>query len=367
MHKYIVLVSPAYGGAEKRFFDIFTTLLRRGEAVSLIAPSSLVDSLREDYTDRPDVLAALIPVSLDVWGRFAFIRGFRTLMKGLPRGGHFHYPLNCLWPLHLLRGDSVSMSVADCTSVPAFFSNKKTSWWAWLSFFFVRRIDVLSPDIYRALRGHFRFQYMSLTPGGTYLVPDTMVACMREPTVVFFGRLVHGKGLSDFFDVLPALWVRLRDRVPVGFSFQVAGYGDLESFVVKRVEALKRDGVPISFIGYRVASQLLPRCSVFLSLQEATNYPSRVVAESLMAGCAVIIRDTGDSRLFGTDLPGLQYCHAKLDSDQLAEQIVSSVFGFQYNTNFEDRVREAAIARFGSHAYIDYFQNIMTGKPVRSC
>lgn len=362
MHKYIVLVSPSYGGAEKRFFDVFTALLHRGEEVSMIAPSILIDRLRQDHADRPEVLASLISVPLEVWSPLTFIRNFRVVLKGLPRGGHFHYPLNCLWPLHVHRGDAVTMTVADCTSVPSPFSRKRTSRWAWLNFFFVSRIDVLSPSIYAALRKHLRFQRMSVTPGGTYIVPPPHVPGVRKPIVVFFGRLVPGKGLPELFSILGAIWLQLRDRVPMEFSFQIAGYGELESYVVARVAELKLAGVPISFVGYRVANELLSRSAVLLSLQEPTNYPSRVVAESLMAGCEVIVRDTGDSRLFGTDLPGLRYCVARLDAGELADLIAVSISELLGDTGFEARVREGAMARFSAPAYIDYFQSLTSGE-----
>ena len=46
MRRYIVVTSPSYGGAEKRFFDIFTSLRRRGVDVTLISPTNLVEQLK---------------------------------------------------------------------------------------------------------------------------------------------------------------------------------------------------------------------------------------------------------------------------------------------------------------------------------
>src|SRR6185312_1644365 len=98
------------------------------------------------------------------------------------------------------------------------------------------------------------------------------------------------------------------------FEFRIAGYGPLQEHIAQRVAFLAGAGVPIAFIGYAAADALLPATAVVLSMQEVTNYPSRVVAEALMAGCAVVVRDTGDSREFGSDLPGLVYCSAHLDA-----------------------------------------------------
>lgn len=363
MRSYIVLVSPSYGGAEKRFFDVFTSIRRSGEDVVLVAPSSLVDQLKADHQDRQDVLAALVPVTMGAWSRLEFVRRFRRLLQTFPLGSSYHYPLNCLWPLHLGRGDRVSMSVADCTSIPGPFAGKRTSVWAWISFFFVAKIDVLSPTIFSAMRRYRMIKRMSLTPGGTFLVPPPPVESGKSPTVVFLGRLVQGKGIDHFLDVVPDLWARLNETVPRGFAFQIAGYGSLEGHVAARVKTLASAGVPITFIGYAAAEPLLTRAAVLLSMQEVTNYPSRVVAEALLAGCGVIVRDTGDSREFGDDLPGLVYCQHKLDAREMADQLTMLIGNVILDPEFPKKIRGAALTRFNSSQYIDYFRNVICIKP----
>jgi len=367
MRSYLVIVSPSYGGAEKRFFDVFTSLHRQGADIALIAPSSLVDQLKADHPDRPDVLAALMPVEMAGWSRLDFIRKFRRMLRTLPRGSSFHYPINCLWPLHLGRGDRVSMSVVDCTRVPALSGGTLTSAWTWLTFFFVGRIDVLSPTILAAMRNYRAAHRMSLTPGGTFLVPPPPHhASGKLPTAVLLGRLVPGKGVDDLLDVLPEVWSRLRGRAPQGFKFQVAGYGPLEGHVVERVGQLVRSGVPLEFVGYAAADALLSKAGVLLSLQEVTNYPSRVVAEGLMAGCGVIVRDTGDSRQFGSELPGLVYCKARLDATELADLLTMLLDKVMFEPTFSHAVRDAACSRFSSQLYIDYFRDVMSAEPASS-
>ena len=360
MRSYIVIVSPSYGGAEKRFFDIFTSLRRGGTDVALIAPSSLADQLRADHPDRRDVMSAMMPVAMGAWSRLEFIRKFRRLLRTLPQASSFHYPLNCLWPLHLGRGDRVSMSVADCTSVPSPFAGKRTSLWAWISFFFVAAIDVLSPSVFSAMRGYLMAARMSLSPGGTFLVSAPLSSSSRSPTVVFLGRLVPGKGIDDFLDVVPELWSLLLERVPTGFAFQIAGYGAMQDHVSRRVAALARDGVPIAFLGYADATDLLARSMVLLSMQETTNYPSRVVAEALIAGCTVVVRETGDSREFGDDLPGLVYCRPRLDARELANRIAQLLDQALGEPGFLGKVSEVACARFSSPKYLDYFRKVMS-------
>jgi glycosyltransferase involved in cell wall biosynthesis len=364
MRSFIVIVSPSYGGAEKRFFDIFTALRRRGDDVALIAPSSLVVRLREDHPDRKDLADALISIDLPAWSRLAFMRRFRTLLKQLPRGAHFHYPLNCLWPLHLGRGDRITMSVADCTSVPGPLSRKRTDVWAWVAFHFCERIDVLSPAVYDAMKRGRHAPRMSLTPGGTFLVPPAPATGAKRPTAVFLGRLVPGKGLDALLDVLPATWTLLRDRVPSDFEILIAGYGTLEEHVATRAAALRERGVPVTFVGYAEANTVLAPAAVALSMQDTTNFPSRVVAEALMAGCGVIVRDTGDSRQFGEDLPGLAYCGAQLQADELAGHLATLTGSVLNDAAFRERTRAAAMKRFCSPGYLDYFHSVLFGGPV---
>lgn len=364
MPSFIVLVSPSYGGAEKRFFDVFTSIRRCGEDVILVAPSSLIDQLKTDHQDRQDVFVALVSVPMDSWSRFEFVRKFRGLLQSFPLGCSYHYPLNCLWPLHLGRGDRLTMSVVDCTSVPGPFANKRTNIWDWFSFFFVTKIDVLSPAIFSAMKRYSMAGRMSLTPGGTYLVPSVSVTFTKFPTVVFIGRLVPGKGVDDFLDILPDVWMYLSEMVPLGFEFQIAGYGSLQGHVADRVQKIARSGVPITFIGYAFAEPLLARSAVLLSMQEFTNYPSRVVAEALLAGCGVIVRDTGDSREFGNDLPGLVYCQGRLDAQEMAIQLGLLLNSVMLDPGFADKVRAKALERFSSKKYIDYFRQVIFGQKV---
>lgn len=358
MHSYIVLVSPSYGGAEKRFFDIFTSMRRAGVEIGLIAPASLTQLLMDDHPERRDVFDAIVTVPLGAWSRAGFVKAFRVTLRGLPRRSNFHYPLNCLWPLHVGRGDRVSLSLVDCTRVCAPFGGTLTSAWGWLSCFFAARVDVLSPAIFDAMRRFRMAPKMCLTPGGTYMVAPDATLVRKAPVIAFISRLVAGKGVLDLLYVLPALWDRLRETAPSGLAFQIAGYGALEPEVTARVAVLAAAGVPVTFIGYAVAAQLLPSCAIVLSLQDVTNFPSRVVAESLLVGCAVIVRDTGDSRQFG-QLPGLLYCQPQLDANELGAMIEMLLEQVLHQPGFQEELRSAGLVRFSAASYIDYFTDVI--------
>jgi len=361
MPSYIVVVSPSYGGAEKRFFDIFRSLRAQGTDVVMIAPSTLTERLLADHDNPPELASAMLSLDLPAWSRKCFIAGFRRLLSTLPRGSRFHYPMNCLWPLHLGRGDRVTMSVTNCVKVPGPSAANHTGLWTWLSFFFVDRVDVLSPAILSQMGRYRMARKMSLTPGGTFLEAVAPSGQPRRPTVVLLSRLIPKKGIDDLLDVLPQVWAALRDRAPSGFGFEIAGYGPLQEHVVERVDALARSGVPVSFVGYADATELLSRSAVALSMQEVTNYPSRVVAEALVSGCAVIVRNTGDSMQFGDDVPGLAYCAAALDPAELATLLADRVNRVVADDGFSIRIAAAALDKFSSKASVAYFHAMLIG------
>lgn len=359
MPSYIVVISPSYGGAEKRFFDIFRVLRSQGVDIKLIAPSTLTERFLADVVNPADLAPAMLPIDLPVWSRKLFTLGFLRLLSTLPRGARFHYPMNCLWPLHLFRGDRVTMSVTDCVKVPAPWYGNRTRFWTWLSFFFVDLVDVLSPSIMSQMSSYTMVRKMTLTPGGTFLEDVAPISQPRRPTVVLLSRLIPQKGIDDLLDVLLQVWAALRVRVPSGFGFEIAGYGPLKEHVIERVDALARIGVPVSFVGYVNASELLSRSAVVLSMQEVTNYPSRVVAEALTLGCAVIVRNTGDSMQFGHSLPGLAYCSEVLDPAELSQLLVNLFNRVISDEDFSGQISQAASDRFSSKACIEYFRALL--------
>lgn len=361
---YLVVVSPSYGGAEKRFFDIFRAMRARGADVQLIVPSSLGDRLLGDHAVEPEVASAVIPVAMDTWSPAAFVRGYRAILRTLPRGSHFHYPMNCLWPLHIGRGDKLSMSVTECFQTPTPFTTDRTMLRTWASFFFVDRIDVLSPSSLSRMARYRMARKMSLTPGGTFIEAQPIGGVSKAPAAVTLSRLIPGKGVDDLLDVLPAVWARLKPYVPADFSFQIAGNGPLAEHIEARVAGLSQSGVPVAFLGYADALQLFARVAVVLSMQAITNYPSRVVAEALASGCGVIVRDTGDSRMFGPDVPGLVYCKADLDADELAGQIRGFVEAVTTDPAFSNTVQQAALEKFSAKQSVDYFLSLMGGPAI---
>jgi glycosyltransferase involved in cell wall biosynthesis len=356
---YIVIPSPSYGGAEKRFFDIFVALRRQGSCISLIAPDQLIDAFIRDYKDRDDVFSYLLPVPIKKWSRSRFIFELYKTLRNIPNGQNYHYPINCLWLLHIGRSDRVTMTVADCKRPPRLLGGTVNSVWTWLSFFFVEKVDILNPDIFSAMQGYLAAPKMDLTPQGTYILPPKKISSIKEPKIVFLGRLVPDKGIKELLTLIPEIWRNLCKKRKANFKFEIAGYGNLESYVMDSVRVLCQAGIPISYVGFKNSHEFFASASIVLSVQRGTNYPSRIVPEALMAGCGVIVRDSGDSRRFGENIPGLLYCSEELETKELAAQIENLFCRINYEAHFQDSIRDFASARFSNQETITYFSDIM--------
>ena len=360
-NSYIVIISPGLSGAEKRFFDVFCGLLSKGKKVHFVVPSMLADILRAEYGDR-DVFDSVIEIKMQRWSRLGFVLGFHKLLKSLERGSLFHYPMNALPFLHLLRGDQVTMSICDCEVVPTpwrFYS--KRSFYTYLVARFSRKVDILSPQIFRgaSLHGSLKNK-VQLTPGGTYIGGFSRGSIEKSPVVAFIGRLQTNKGIMEFLRIFPEIWSRIKTEVPPGFKVCIAGKGVLYETINQMTTDMRQEGMPIFCQGYVKVPEFIRPVSVVVSLQQNTNYPSRVVAEALLSGASVIVRDTGDSRMFGTSLPGLYYCGAELDAIELSSLILSTLKRYASDDGFALNVSRESEQVFCSQKYIDYFDALIS-------
>lgn len=349
---FFVLVSTSIGGAERRFFDIFLDLRSMNKSLYIIMPFSLAKML--NCTEQEGVI--VIGVDTDNLAKF-ILKYTHFLNSATFSGCSFHYPINCLFFLHFFRKHKVSMSLTNCYYTPKLLSKNKSLVRQYISMFFVNHIDVLSPTIYKNLSYTFN-KKVSLTPNGTYIKSGIYKnEFNKKNNIGFLGRLVEGKGLEDFIHIYESLWLKYKNQLPQDFCFIIAGYGKNEEIIRHYVNYLSNKNIPIKFLGYKNTDDFLAKCKVILSLQKITNYPSRVVAESLLSGAHVIVRDTGNSRDFG-QLNGLHYISEKLDVDEIGN-LLSNIFEKYASENYYNKIIEDAKIRFSNKIVLDYFLKIM--------
>lgn len=347
-YSYIVLVSTGIGGAEKRFFDIFRACLQTNKSVFLVLSAALHKKLAVDSDEN------LIIIGQPEDNLLRFCRQYSQWLRGMNgKEAVFHYPMNCLFFLHLFKPHQLSMSLTNCYEPPALFTPKRSLLRQYITSMFVSRIDVLSPAIYQQV------SKFTLTPKGTYIYPEPEKLPVKDRLYGFIGRLIPGKGLEGFLNILPEVWNLLQLSSDSEFTFFIAGYGPLELMVEQRVAELAVNGIPIVFYGYVPAEDILKKAQLVFSLQEKTNYPSRVVAEAMLNGCSVLVTDSGDSRCFGEFDEGLTYISKQLKASELATAIQTTASKYEEDSSYAQKVRRAGAKRFSSEEVVDYFLDIL--------
>lgn len=352
---YIVVVSGDIGGAERRFFDIFTAIKREGYDINFVAPCRLIRKLQSDHPMREDVFCGMIGLGSEQWSSLKFVTQFVIFALALKRGT-FHYPLNCIWPFHRLRGDRVTASVTDCTHIPRLAFSRKNIL-SYLKIIGADKIDVLSPWVYKKMKYLGWGENIQNTPMGTYVLLDNFPECDLEApqTVCLFGRMEKGKGFIRFLDILQDVWRALSSKVSDSFRFSLCGYGSLAEIVNRKAEKLRGAGVPIYFDGLTKSYDVYAASSVMLSLQTPTNYPSRIIAEALLSGRPVVVSDSGDSRNFG-DIPGLFFTKSPINPCRIAHDI-NAALAVANSQSERVRISESAQSVFSSNKYLEYYKH----------
>lgn len=363
--KYIVMLSDDIGGSEKRFFDIYCALVERDPTVHFVAPGMLLDKLSLPSANSA-VCRNIVRLEILTWSVINVVRALYPLIRRAPKGSAFHYPLNQLLFLHLLRGHRLSMSMCDCTHSPFDNQKNKHDYLIILALHLACKVDVLSPTVYYELQQKLSsvlVDKISLTPQGTYVNPHVYhVAENKRCEVIFLSRLEEQKGITDWLELLPDVWSRMKScSWAEAVNFLICGDGSLGEMTARRTAELRSDGIPVSFLGMVSPVDVFAEARVVLSLQRQTNFPSRVVGEALLSGCSVVIRDNGDSRQFG-NMEGIVYVPDPLESNTLFN-VLKPMLSNTPKEVYENanNIRIEAVRIYSSSASVDYFLAILGG------
>ena len=352
MNKYIVIASGGIGGAEKRFYDLFLEMRKRDKRTYLIAPSCLLKILNKRDFEGP--LEGIISFEMERWSPIIFIVELAKFIFRSKRTDVFHYPLNPLFFLHLIPRRKFSMSLCYCYGTPKLDIKNKALSLQWMASHFASKIDVLNEVVYSDFISEVPKlkEKLTLTPGGTFVSSDEPSVKTKNCNIVFLSRLEKGKGIDLLFEIIPIMnnfFVEQSHKL----SFDVYGQGSLEKHVLDEVNKLKKNGIQVEYHGFVDSSEVFPQSLAVLSLQELTNYPSRVVAEALISGAHVVILDSGDSRSFGQH-PGIHYLEEDLKNiDKISGELMVS------NGVKSHLISQQALERYSSRGYVDYFFNLL--------
>ncbi|MCG9579475.1 glycosyltransferase [Vibrio tubiashii] len=350
MSKYLVIASPSIGGAERRFFDIFKSMSKNKEDIYLVAPNLLLQKLDNSYKLNEKIIS----IELTRWSYvlFCFKFYFGVVCKS-SKDDTFHYPLNPPFFLHYFPIRKYSISYCYCYAKPKISLKSIGLSLQRIAGVFASKIDVLSPAVYDEVKKSDK--KFSLTPGGSFVDAANFNTNGKKNDVAIISRLEHGKGIDTYIKIVEMLKSAELDlELPLP-KFRIYGEGSMKSWVEKEVSHLSNKGVEITYHGFATPQQILSESGIVFSLQTTTNYPSRVVAESLLSGSQVIVLDSGDTQEFG-QVVGLHYLNEDLSN---LVEVFNAVSIEKISTGLKKDISERAKVKFNSPSYLEYYKRVM--------
>lgn len=157
------------------------------------------------------------------------------------------------------------------------------------------KIDCLYPEAIPGLTKRYPNREITATPCPSTEL-DVFSPGTKANVITYVARWVPGKNPYLFIDAIALARESIEKS---GYSVIMGGNAksDVETERIKAYISEKGlDGI-IETPGYIDAGTYLPAASVFLSLQDTTNYPSQSLLEAIACGCYIIATGFGDTGL----------------------------------------------------------------------
>ncbi|RDE51170.1 MAG: glycosyltransferase family 1 protein [Candidatus Accumulibacter meliphilus] len=359
---YIVLSAAGVGGAEKRFTDIWYSLVSQGLDVHLVINTQTYQGLlqQKEYSERLIRRRELHVKDLGDNSFSKFCRSTYDFFESQPRHAIVHYPLAYTPGIQLRFGHRLVVSWVN-SAMPQF---TRTNWrggvGAWAGFLAAERVDVLNPDNLRRMR---QMPWMkgkvSLTPGGTHVDARQYRPLAKDLDFVFLGRTEPEKQSRRFVEALPEVHRILQREGAKGYRFVVCGGGSEFGAINALARSSAFQAVPFEY-GYSSSPEsVLGRASVFFSLQRTSNYPSKALAEAMACGAFPVLTAVGESTMM---IDGCRHHHF-VPRDFSPNDIAQSLLGYLALNSTERNsvsreIAEFAATRFAAGLQVSYFADI---------
>lgn len=157
------------------------------------------------------------------------------------------------------------------------------------------KVDYLSPYIaegVKALGVNIAPQKISIAPCSFIDYSKCAIGAKHKLEIAFASRLEPDKNPMLYLEAARELLVEYPD-----IKFHLLGEGSLVSKINEYISANRLEKT-INFTFHKNPPEILRETSIFVSLQTGTNYPSQSVLEAMACGNAIVASDTGDTSLF---------------------------------------------------------------------
>ncbi|HXF93555.1 MAG TPA: glycosyltransferase [Nitrospiraceae bacterium] len=337
MRRTLVLINNAgVGGTERRLGRLFARLTAEDRETELIVNSSLwekliaggvvtgreprVRTLAEPFGWLSDRLRRISPgarfwlskvdyllMAVRLLGRYGLAS--RRLFHLALGGAYVALPLMVVRPGHRfvvsITNPDLAAHVGRPTALPLYRAALSRC----------TRVDALTVQVREDLiRRGVAAEKVAVSPGSVVDLERFRPAAVKEPWVVFAGRLIEEKNPLLFVEAAALI----RRSVPEACFF-LCGDGPLASEVEAAVKRLGLYGAMVRGFQADIAP-VLAKGAVFVSLQRQDNYPSQSLLEAMASGLACVATDVGLTWRLVDDTTGMR---VKPEAASVAEAVVA--------------------------------------------
>lgn len=304
------------GGAERRFWRLFTHLRKSGHDVHLLINRSLLESLQkidpgEHVSQRSLEGIHVYEDNSKLGGKIVKILGFnlfaiQTIRALRPSVVHLVLIQRSLIPLYmwLLIQRSVRVVHTMAMSLFAYPARVPLST-ALCAKLIWRRADVID-SLYPSFAHNYGRRYQNkivVTPCSFTNTEEFKPANQKKNMIVFAGRFIEEKNPLLLVKALTILRSLDADALS-GWEIVFLGEGPLGKELWRQI--IQNDLANVVRVERaNCISSYLREARVFVSLQRTENYPSQALLEAMSAGCAVIATDVGETRRLVDERTGL--------------------------------------------------------------
>ncbi|MFM8635761.1 MAG: glycosyltransferase [Planctomycetia bacterium] len=280
----------------QRFSILGAELIRRGGAFELLTTGSLASEFnlpQSPLIRTIDDTELRTPLTSWLMLAAVFLRVSLGAYRRVHLAGAGRAATALFWACRV-SGTPVSCTFASRTLEMASYGRgkDKTRWVQLLNR--VDRIDVLNPGHNLVEWREKIFVSPCSFPSRMETLPQVF-AQARDRLVVFCGAMEAVKNPFLALDIVDVYISTTGDRISILFF----GDGPLKPGMKERIDAFnaRHGDSRASFGKSDQLGEVLARANVFLSLQEADNYPSQALLEAMLMGCKFIATDEGDTHL----------------------------------------------------------------------
>jgi len=365
MNKIILLISITgsyLGGAQKRYLSLFNfifvkrndyflvvnkklylalkknnvlTSFENVRVISLYGEKDLIisENLKPPIHEKPKInyktkiskirlylgRKKMFLKSVIIW--LSFIIEFRKILKEIKSnivyavwtGGIYAWPVRKIFKFKMIysyNDSTLSMVKKDFWGI---FNDSE--YWALKN---ADKIDFLSPgivDSYQKKIGHLDINKYTVTPNSFINYEKYFAEKPKNDDVVFLSRLWSNKNPLLFLQSVKIFNEKYPDMT--GIKFYVIGEGGLEEDIQKFIVNNKLHNVFFTGKTYEPWNYLR-KSKVYVSIQQADNYPSQSLIEAMACENVIIASDAGETRLLISEKEGILI---PLEPESLADAV----------------------------------------------